>query len=80
MNRFLLLALTAGLLSPIASNAESIWLLLKVNKSNGGIALEKIQMKNMDQCENEMKKLAERWDYDNKLDKLRRFACVTGKQ
>ena len=33
----------------------------------------------MDQCENEMKKLAERWDYDNKLDKLRKFACVTGK-
>ena len=30
----------------------------------------------MDQCENEMKKLTERWDYDNKLDKLRRFACA----
>ncbi len=26
-----------------------------------------------------MQKLAERWDYDNKLDKLRKFACLTGK-
>jgi len=79
MNRFLLIALTAGLASPVATSAESIWLILKVNKSNGGIALEKIQMKDMDQCENEMQKLAERWDYASKLDKLRKFACVTGK-
>ncbi len=28
MNRFLLLALTAGLLSPIAAKAETYWLLL----------------------------------------------------
>ena len=59
MNRFLLLALTAGFISPIAANAESVWLLLKINKSNGGMALEKIQMKNMNQCENEMQKLAD---------------------
>ena len=79
MNRFLLLALTAGLFSPIAAKAESVWLVLKVDKSNGGMALEKIQMKNMNQCENEIQKLADRWDYASRLDKLRKFACVTGK-
>jgi len=40
MNRFLLLALTAGLLSPIASNAESVWFVLYKGKSG----LEKIEM------------------------------------
>ena len=67
MKRFLLLALTAGLLSPIAAKAESIWLMVKIEPFSGGAALEKIQMKNMNQRENEMKKLFERWD------KVRKF-------
>ena len=45
MKRFLLLALTAGLLSPIASNAESVWLVLYKGKSG----LEKIEMRDLDQ-------------------------------
>jgi hypothetical protein len=34
MKRFLLLALTAGLLSPIAANAETYWLLIRKGNSN----------------------------------------------
>jgi len=46
MKRFLLDALTAGLLSPIASNAESVWLVLYMGESG----LEKIEMRDLDQC------------------------------
>ena len=42
MNRFLLLALTAGLLSPVAAKAESVWLVLTKHD-----AMEKIQMRDM---------------------------------
>ena len=79
MKRFLFVTLFASLLIPTVAKAESVWLVLKVDKSNGGMALEKIQMKNMNQCENEIQKLADRWDYASRLDKLRKFACVTGK-
>ena len=46
MKRFLLLALTAGLLSPIAANAETIYLVI----STEGTSLDKIEMKDMNQC------------------------------
>tara|TARA_B100000579_G_scaffold366738_1_gene326722 strand:- start:93 stop:293 length:201 start_codon:yes stop_codon:yes gene_type:complete len=52
MKRFLLLALTTGLLSPIAANAESVWLVLTKHD-----AMEKIQMRDMEQCQ----KNRERW-------------------
>ena len=44
MKCFLLDALTAGLLSPIASNDESVWLGLYVGESG----LEKIEMRDLD--------------------------------
>ena len=43
MKPFLLDALTAGLLSPIASNAESVWLVLYMGESG----LEKIEMRDL---------------------------------
>ena len=49
MKRFLLLALTAGLLSPIAANAESVWLVLYAEQIDSE-SMEKIQMKDMAQC------------------------------
>ena len=55
MKRFLLLALTAGLLSPIAAKAESYWLII-----TGSSSFEKVQMGSMEQCEDEMTKLSER--------------------
>lgn len=45
MKRFLLDALTAGLLSPIASNAESVWLIYMWESG-----LENIEMRDLDQC------------------------------
>ena len=46
MKRFLLDALTAGLLSPIASNAESVWLVQYMWESG----LDNIEMRDLDQC------------------------------
>ena len=46
MKRFLLDALTAGLLSPIASNAESVWLVLYMGESG----LEKIEIRDLAHC------------------------------
>ena len=51
MNHFLLLALTAGLLSPIAANAERYWLIIRASDHLQGTALEKIEMKSLEQCE-----------------------------
>ena len=48
--RKLLIPLLAALALPTAVYAESYWLVLKVDDDRG-IALEKIEMKSMEQCE-----------------------------
>tara|TARA_Y100001968_G_scaffold23658_1_gene18512 strand:+ start:388 stop:561 length:174 start_codon:yes stop_codon:yes gene_type:complete len=48
MKRFLLLALTAGLISPIAAKADRYWLILDATGARG---IEKIEMKSLAQCE-----------------------------
>ena len=48
MKRFLLLALTAGLLSPIAAKAETYWLILKPADYAQASVLLKIEMKSFD--------------------------------
>ena len=45
MNRFLLIALSAGLLSPIAAKAERFWLIL-----NSKTGMQRIEVESMDQC------------------------------
>ncbi len=46
---------------------------------DGGMALEKIEMGNIDQCENKMVKLSERWSWTKGRKMKWYFACVTGK-
>ena len=46
MKCFLLDALTTGILSPIASNAESVWLVLYMWESG----LDNIEMRDLGQC------------------------------
>ena len=72
MNRFLLLALTAGLLSPIAAKAERIWLVLVKHH-----ALEKIEMQSMEQCE----EMAEQWSNKvfPKISAAPKYICLKGK-
>ncbi len=49
MKRFLI-PLLATLALPTAVNAESYWLVLRVDDASG-VALEKIEMKSMERCE-----------------------------
>ncbi|MAJ23213.1 MAG: hypothetical protein CBC24_05030 [Candidatus Pelagibacter sp. TMED64] len=70
MNRFLLLALTAGMISPIAANAESVWLILKTSTG-----LEKVQSLDMAQCEREGQKWVKKKFSGNK----KTYQCIIGK-
>ena len=72
MKRFLLLALTSGLFSPIAAKAESYWLILNAQGANGGMALEKIQMRDMAHCE----KQGDKFNADLNSNS---YSCLTGK-
>ena len=49
MKRFLLLSLTAGLLTPIAAKAESYTSILKKTKDT----VNKIEIRNQEQCDKE---------------------------
>ena len=61
MKRFLLLALTAGLLSPIAANAESYKLLVKVREMRS-VSTSVLTMASKEACEEGKKKVL---DVDN---------------
>ena len=72
MRRFLLIALGMSFLLPTTVNAESFWLILV-----GPQSMEKILMKDMEQCLEEGEKIQERWKANLKSRKA--YACVTGK-
>ena len=84
MKRFLLLALTDGLLSPIAAKAESVWLVLGWAGSYQ-MALEKIEMNNMSQCKEQgelwMEELEDkkRRMHKGSFQRELRYHCIKGK-
>ena len=55
MRSFLFLALIAGLLNPTSAMAGRTWLILRAGNDGGygarDLALEKIEVENMEQCE-----------------------------
>ena len=75
----LLLPLIAALAIPTAANAESVWLILSHMKSGtyAGSSLEKVEMKDMAQCEEE----GMRWDAAKEIHHNRDLGwhCVRGK-
>ena len=82
MKRFLLLALTAGLLSPIAAKAESVWLVYAggfPTLKRRTIVLDKIQVQNEDQCHREGKKMIADGDFRKGLFEFLTYTCVKGK-
>ncbi len=68
MQRFLLIFLGAGFVSSLQANAESYWLILQ----NSNYGIEKIEMKNMDQCK-------EQGDRYLKSSGIPRYLCLSGK-
>ena len=75
--RKLLIPLLAALALPNAVNAESYWLFLRSTGASGGPALEKIEMKSMEQCEEQGK----RWlkDAQGRETAWRKYFCFEGK-
>tara|TARA_X000001036_G_scaffold356670_1_gene338770 strand:+ start:543 stop:794 length:252 start_codon:yes stop_codon:yes gene_type:complete len=70
MKSFLLLALTAGLLSPSAANAETYWLLIKHGEGSKGRSYSwRIPTNSEAECNKEKTKAVKRenweaWQYD----------------
>ena len=73
MKRLLLLALTAGLLTPIAANAESYWLIMSAGDADK-IDMEKVQMENLDQCMEQGKIFK-----SLKTARVMKYVCIRGK-
>ena len=69
----LLIPLLAALALPTAVIAESYWLILRVD-DDSGIALEKIEMKSMEQCEEQ----GDDWRYSG-FGSSRYYKCFIGK-
>ena len=79
MRRFLFLALGLGMMLPTAANAESYWLILKfVNDKGSGTSasLEKIEMTDMNQCNQQGKYWQSK--KPNRFEALD-YVCITGK-
>ena len=68
MKRNLLFLLSAMFLTPMNAQAESFWLILQ----NSTYGIEKIEMKNMSQCEEQGKQYT-------KSSGIPRYLCLIGK-
>jgi hypothetical protein len=64
MKRFLLLALTAGLLSPIAANAESYKLLFRVHEGSTGVSTSVMKMASKELCEEGKKRVLKKSEWE----------------
>ena len=71
MKRFFLLALTAGLLSPIAAKAESYKLLIKVSE-RGAVSTSVLTMASKQACQEAKEKVVDidNWDGSFSADSL----------
>ena len=75
--RKLLIPLLVALALPTAANAESVWLLIVISVTGGNV-LEKIEMKDMNQCEEQ----GAVWINSKRtplLRKFRAYECIKGK-
>ena len=76
MKRFLLLALTAGLLSPIAANAESYWLIVLFNEETS----QKIEMESLEQCQQQGEAWKNSGIYKKAIiSRSLKYVCLKGK-
>ena len=79
MKRFLFVTLFASLLIPTVAKAERYWLIIKAQAHHKGTALEKIEMKSMEQCEEQGKIFTEPFAEDQKYIPYHQFYCLKGK-
>ena len=67
----LLLPLLADLDLPTAANAESVWL-IRYSSFKDGPAFEKVEMRDMEQCNEQAKKFSKEIPHPD-------FVCISGK-
>ena len=82
MRYFFLIALTAGLLSPAAANAESVWLVLAGGRgSSAGNSAEmvKIEMSDISSCKRQGEELKQSKEFRVGVFDAVNYFCVVGK-
>ena len=82
MKRFLLLVLNAGLLSPMAVNAESYWLVIGARFKGGTAAntdILKVPMTSASECEAAGTKIMGDKGIHGKIYEHIRYVCLKGK-
>ena len=77
MNRFLLLSLTAGLLSPIDASAETWWMMAAHRAKTGTVTWE-VPIGSYSDCEAAGKRFIEK-DWGDTLGRFKNYLCVKGK-
>ena len=80
MKRFLLLALTAGLISPIAANAETYWLIFRGERTNSGPNSWQVPTSSKQECETALDRALDRNNWSGKTPPMARTGiCLKGK-
>ena len=75
----LIVPLLAALALPTAVRAESVWLILRTTAkgAKGGVALEKIEMESLSQCEEQAHKVFKKLKQEKFMDQ--NYVCIVGK-
>ncbi len=78
--RRILLPIFAAIALPLGAKAESVWLIIRWKYTGAG-GLEKIEMKNMDQCKRmgETWREAEQTNREKKSKAMFEYQCLKGK-
>ena len=79
MKRFLLLALTAGLLSPIATNAETYWLILRGETTHQRQNSWQVPTSSKQECETALERALEDENWSGIEPYYKGGICLKGK-
>ena len=74
-----LFAIASLMAVSIPVQAETVYLLIKSDRSAGGIALHSIPMKSLDQCEEAGAMIISSERFDTKIATRDAFECIKGK-
>ena len=79
MKRFLLLALTAGLLSPITANAETYWLIFRGQRSQYGQNSWQVPTSSKQECETALEQALDKNNWSGASPQYTAGICLKGK-
>ena len=79
MKRLLLLALTAGLLSPIAASAETYWLVFRGEHSIDGPTAWQVPTSSKEECEAALERVLNKKNWSGFKPNAKGGICLKGK-